>query len=291
MFKKQPLATAVAVASIAAVSQQAMAFDMPEGNNGAFPFYYHMGGFTVDQVDSATPCNPFYAGIGAAADPDCTYQAQTLIGQSDSTERAADVYSTADCTAGFDASGNFDPGNHYFEYAQNTIQNFFGTGSTQQNVFPDHGVPLPFIDCSINTNAAQKIVGPDDWSLVEFTYKMITFNSMIDWGGRTYTNAEGCSSRPTLTQFRAIDAANHNPVDGSGHAVGDTQVNNTAPNQLPAGCRVTGRLNWKYFTCDPKDPCGASGKAVPVPALAAATLGLGLVGITYLTSRRRQVGQ
>lgn len=46
-----------------------------------------------------------------------------------------------------------------------------------------------------------------------------------------------------------------------------------------------------YLTCDldPRYDCATSGKAVPVPAFAAAALGLGMVGVTFLTSRRRAV--
>jgi len=43
-----------------------------------------------------------------------------------------------------------------------------------------------------------------------------------------------------------------------------------------------------YNTCDVRDACGGGGKAVPVPALAAATLGLGLVGVTLLTGRKKK---
>ena len=46
-----------------------------------------------------------------------------------------------------------------------------------------------------------------------------------------------------------------------------------------------------YLTCDldPSYDCATTGKAVPVPAFAAAALGLGMVGVTFLTSRRRAV--
>ncbi|MBT8138401.1 MAG: hypothetical protein KJP25_01430 [Gammaproteobacteria bacterium] len=48
-------------------------------------------------------------------------------------------------------------------------------------------------------------------------------------------------------------------------------------------------VNFAYETCDILYECGQFNKAVPVPAFAAAALGLGLIGITLVTGRRRAI--
>ncbi|RZV54976.1 MAG: hypothetical protein EX270_06980 [Pseudomonadales bacterium] len=60
----------------------------------------------------------------------------------------------------------------------------------------------------------------------------------------------------------------------------------------PQGCTLFGISNVVIGQCDPReadtDACVTNlAKSVPVPAFAAAALGLGLLGITYLSGRRR----
>lgn len=54
-----------------------------------------------------------------------------------------------------------------------------------------------------------------------------------------------------------------------------------------AGTNADSYSNVFFLTCDVDTACASSAKAVPVPAFAAATLGLGLLGVTLLTSRRK----
>lgn len=73
---------------------------------------------------------------------------------------------------------------------------------------------------------------------------------------------------------------------GSAAAVDCTTID---PNSPPSGISFDSTGIVKHITCDIEGECGQFSKSVPVPAFAAATLGLGLVGITYLTSRRRKI--
>lgn len=49
------------------------------------------------------------------------------------------------------------------------------------------------------------------------------------------------------------------------------------------------KIDYATKECGLNDSCAGAGKAVPMPAFAAATLGLGLLGVTALTGRKRKV--
>ena len=90
-----------------------------------------------------------------------------------------------------------------------------------------------------------------------------------------------CSSTPTVADMESTIA----DFEAGTHTIG-TPVNGAS------GCVSSGWTEVSYLNCDSDSTdsvCGELQKAVPVPAFAAAALGLGLFGITYLTARRRAV--
>ena len=108
--------------------------------------------------------------------------------------------------------------------------------------------------------------------------KQTTF---FDIGKRGFVNFLNCATDPNYHD-PAVQATIDGIMDGP-----DTPV--TTDPFPGTSCVLSGIGTLKYFTCDTGDECGQFAKAVPVPAFAAATLALGLAGITYTSSRRRSI--
>ncbi|RZV59584.1 MAG: hypothetical protein EX270_01270 [Pseudomonadales bacterium] len=112
-----------------------------------------------------------------------------------------------------------------------------------------------------------KIIG--GWIRVTTGFNGATFYGLQDYDDRSSNVYSGCASQPSADQIRSMnDGGASTPV---------------------AGCVLDTTADLFYLSCDSQTGCGELGKAVPIPAFAAATLALGLAGITYLTSRRRTV--
>lgn len=102
--------------------------------------------------------------------------------------------------------------------------------------------------------------------------------SGVDASGNPITSADSCDI--TVEQVRAVVT--------DGDYAGFDFANFAFPNGTIVN--VSGPI--AVGTCDPLtagSDCGGSAKAVPVPAFAAASLGLGLVGVTLLTRGRKRV--
>lgn len=123
--------------------------------------------------------------------------------------------------------------------------------------------------CELTSNALGKIVS--GYYSIENTIFGSPFWNYYDIATRTILTYESCTTSPTAAEYQA------QIVDPGNAALS------------PNTCAVTTTRELEYFTCDITGECGQLEKSVPVPALAAAGLALGLVGITYLTGRRRMV--
>lgn len=139
-------------------------------------------------------------------------------------------------------------------------------------------------DFEFTSNLEGKIIG--GWMQMRSDYTPFGASvlcQMFDFDNQVATSYEGDpllggadTCQITIDQVRGIqDPAN--PAAGN-----------------PAGWVATVDVNYisefDYVTCDTSRACGASGaKAVPVPAFAAAALGLGLLGVTLVTGRRRKI--
>ena len=149
---------------------------------------------------------------------------------------------------------------------------FFGTGfgfTAAVDDFPGEWV--------LTTNAEGKIVGG------QFTIPGIASTpagptpnyGLTDFDNNTEIGVTGCT--PTLDLPTYIAMRDAGTIFGAW----------TGPN---ANSCVGGVVNnFAYHTCDINTECGQFGKSVPVPAFAAAALGLGLAGITLMTRRRRTI--
>lgn len=83
------------------------------------------------------------------------------------------------------------------------------------------------------------------------------------------------------------------PTQADADAIAASLASGVTPPIAPYGAAndwvFTGAGPIGYQTCDITTSCGNGGKAVPMPAFAAAALGLGLVGVTLLTGRRKSM--
>lgn len=102
-------------------------------------------------------------------------------------------------------------------------------------------------------------------------YNGTTFDVFYSLSLRKAVSMEGCTTPPTpaeaITSFSLVDPSTY-------------AINS---------CVIASFANLNYHTCDTTLECGQFEKSIPVPAFAAATLGLGLVGLTYLSGRRRKI--
>lgn len=112
---------------------------------------------------------------------------------------------------------------------------------------------------------------PTVWSITSFDSKMaVSF-------------ANGTAG----TQFQNV------PTAAEADAIAASLASGTTPAVAPYGAANdwvwTNAGPIGYQTCDITAACASGGKAVPMPAFAAVALGLGLIGATVLTGRRRKV--
>lgn len=113
----------------------------------------------------------------------------------------------------------------------------------------------------------------------------VQFDPIVDHDRRGMMTIAACTGALNVPQAFALwDLALAAGLE-NGAAVGAI----VAANPLDNGCLVSGWQYMSYQTCDIEYECGQFGKSVPVPAFAAGLLGLGLMGITFLTSQRRSI--
>ncbi len=107
----------------------------------------------------------------------------------------------------------------------------------------------------------------------------VLYNSL--YGGTNFTVIDFLATGESCT-YSGADPYAFVPDDHCGPSDGW----NTPLSPLPTGAAKDAFGTIAYLTCDVDFECGQFGKSVPVPAFAAAALGLGLFGITYLSGRR-----
>ena len=133
-------------------------------------------------------------------------------------------------------------------------------------------VVLGFWDLDVDTN--RKII--EGWATSETTITGIGLvTAYLEW-------KDGEIERVCIHSLPAVAfAANYQSI------ADDTDGTTTCESVFLASAVINTEAA-TYVTCNPAECGGGSAKSVPVPALAAATLGLGLVGVTVLTGRRKQ---
>lgn len=153
---------------------------------------------------------------------------------------------------------------------------------------------IPMVEVTICTDAEGKIVSGTALYLLNVGSGAFTAAFAYDFDNRLQTAWVGTGANggggntnmpPTIAEVGGIHAG----------FLADTPVA-PAPGDTFGGDDTwawSSSAVFAYLTCDtdPQFTCTgiSGGKAVPVPAFAAAALGFGLVGVTLLTSRRRQV--
>ena len=201
-----------------------------------------------------------------------------------------------------DASGNFTLNNSNRTITcQDASGNGFIQTSTDSNNLSAFGgwnytegggrnVPLSggtYEVCDIDLGASGKIAG--GWTHTSSIAPVpgvgpIQFDTITSFDTKTMLVTSACTAPLDLAEGFAVTNA---------YLAGGRDVANItaylAANPLSNNCLVSSWQYLAYLTCDIDYECGQFGKSVPVPAFAAGVLGLGLFGITYLTSRRRSV--
>lgn len=301
-MKKSILSAAIAASTAALMSSGAMAWDSFEWDGGASKEYHHTKGvFPGDAYGPGTPtdpgcapgnlCDTLAGPQGVEASSFIIINNKTLGAKGpNNTPQQEDCYTFL--SSDYDASGNPDPGAANFGDYQSILRtdthlwipSLAPTAPgiiTQNTENPD---TYPDIH-DICTDAEGKITG--GW------YGFFALNPLsqprfviTDWdqnwsiGFGNGTTGTQFQSVPTIAEVKTILT---DVIAGNVPAAGYTGYG-------PLGdWEVTGVAQVAYETCDPNFECGQFGKSVPVPAFAAAALGLGLLGITYLTGRRRAI--
>lgn len=161
---------------------------------------------------------------------------------------------------------------------------------------------LNAFDCDIDIGPQGEVLG--GWTLntsVSFsgigapihTVQLLTVpRRTIAWFGPC--DAQGSPGGPPvdINTALATNALFDQLMEQNGQvAPGELDTHPNAPTK-PTGCTVFGITKMSLGQCDPWEAttkaCIANiAKQVPVPAFAAAALGLGLLGITWLTARRK----
>lgn len=210
---------------------------------------------------------------------------------------------------GCDASGNnCNQLKNYTHNCTNTLLGDPGTTSTLLALTNVQGVNQPFSStagapgCSLDFGGNGEITG--GWIRQElFTHPQLgNIYGVQLWTPprRTITWFGGSCDSSTLTnaQILAAGQAISDDYDAQIAANGSIPAFGILPPAELSGtnCSPLSVTPFSLGYCDPESPHGNPdncianlAKAVPVPAFAAAALGLGLVGVTYLTSRRRKV--
>lgn len=125
-----------------------------------------------------------------------------------------------------------------------------------------------------NTSAISNVpgLGPIQFDTVQYLDKRLMLTTSACTAPLNLTEAEAVTDFAISVDFDQTAVANY---------LTSTPLSNS--------CQVSSWQHLAYLTCDVTYECGQFGKSVPIPAFAAGALGLGLMGVTYLTSRRRRV--
>lgn len=113
------------------------------------------------------------------------------------------------------------------------------------------------------------------------------------WLGSTCDDTGNPGGPPvTIATALATGALYDQLIEENGEVQGGELDSHPDAPAKPIGCTMFGITKVVIGQCDPieattKNCIANIAKSVPVPAFAAAALGLGLLGITYVTSRRR----
>lgn len=268
-MKQAALKTALACAAGVAFSGSALAWDGDITYSGTAANEYHTLMLDI------RACQVIFPGCNLDLESQRIYK---VFNQSTATPV---VDTITDCSA-TDASGN----------ATNwaTVVNE-GWDPNSMQTFGDPAGPLPSDrSCSIESDAEGRAISHRILNIVPAGM----FPSAIfytEFGSATRNVELGVTSG---TASGVID------IDEVTSAITDADIASGPAAIATAINTVTGLSGWgansisnlHYLTCDTTyggDGCGGSAKAVPVPAFAAGALALGLIGVTYVSGRRRSV--
>lgn len=287
-MKKSNIALAVAAT---AVSSSALAFDntfIGGDFNGFAPFYFH----SLHQIGVGY-CNDALApGGDCSLNPTPTTETQTVLrttsGQIDSSGNLVgppinNGSRTLTCGNPADFGNPYAPNAFHYLAGWNYSQE--NLGATQNQALGTVGLSWGF-PCTMNLGAKGQITGglvigqtvnPANGEPINYFNDYTRgWNVIFRCEAGIITNYE-TQVVPFITSWLASGAPAAS-VPSPYLAGGSTY-----------SCELSNVQEIRYNTCDVSDECGQFGKSVPVPAFAAGALGLGLLGVTYLTSRRRTV--
>lgn len=308
-MKKSILAAAVAATGASLLmSGGAMAFDSVNWQGGAEKAY-HQTQATGPDIGSigciaGTCTDPDFGGPGDNGEfsSHIIITNKTLGGPLAAYTPTVDCYTYTEADYIFDASGNaIADGSsanisdmtkilrtNNDNYVPGLIPAYAGAGF--QNTGNVDAIPTRANLC---TDAEGKITGG---TYGFFATGITGINSYVisDWDARVAAAFQGgtagvsvpfgnlpttAAAQAAIATYKSGTAQGPGPYVGPGFdaGAGDT----------PWG--LVALIDIAYTTCDTVTECGQFGKSVPVPAFAAASLGLGLLGITYLTGRRRTI--
>lgn len=209
---------------------------------------------------------------------------------------------------GCDASGNnCNQLKNYTLTCSSTVLGDPGTISTLRAITNVQGVNQPFVStagspaCSITYGARGEVTAGNvrqeqfphpQLGTIEGHQLWTPPRRTITWFGQS-CDSSGISDADSLAAAQAISDDYDAQIAANG-SIGPGGI--ATPSQLSGtGCSVLSVTPFSMGYCDPKSPfsgveCQTDlAKAVPVPAFAAAALGLGLFAVTMMTSRRRKV--
>lgn len=283
-MKKSTLALAVAAT---AVTTGAHAWDNIYFNNtvdqsvteyiGQSPVYLH----SFQQLAGILVCDPvdYAANGGACPAPAGITETQDVIVISGGFDASGNAIATAtsDVTCTDTNPLEADALTGLATIVQNGSVLNAGAG-TQQSI--GAGVSPDLVACDVQVDSTGKITGGWSHNNTSIPAYGLLIDSYRDYGNGYTVVLDGCSTSPDFVTEVEPQLLNflvdRDPADFDESA-------------LPSGCVLTSMMQVEYLTCDIDNECGQFTKSVPVPAFAAGALGLGLMGITFLTARRRSV--
>jgi len=287
-MKKSALAIAVAAA---ATASGAHAWDNVFFNNtvspgfdqfvGQSPVYAH----PFHQIANGQTCTTTEYAAGGGACPAATGITETQViegfsGGFDASGNALATATSKTVTCTDTGAWEADAVTGVFGWNQNGATLNAGAGTSvlaDITGAPTGGGPN---SCSVQLSATGKLAGGHYQTSVNIPAYGLIIDSYksIDHG---YTVVlDQCSSTPDYTTevepqlVNWIATRDPGDFDTSGFTA--------------TGCVLSTMLEQAYLTCDVDFSCGQFAKSVPVPAFAAGALGLGMLGITLVTSRRRR---
>lgn len=307
-MKKSILAAAVAATGAGMLmSGGAMAYDSVNWQGGALK-EYHQTMATLPLIGtnacvSGNCTNPaFGTTIPGEALSHIIITNKTIGGPSGAYTPTADCYTYSAADYVFDASGNAIPDTGSANFTSGDMTAILRT--TSNTYVPQIAAPYaaagfqntenldatPTVS-SICTNSEGQITGG---YYGFFALGVTGINSYIvtSWDSKVAVAYQGgtagavspfgnlpsfADTQTLIDTYKSGGTASIGPYPGPAAGAGDTSWD------------LAGFIDVAYTTCDVSTECGQFGKSVPVPAFAAAALGLGLLGITYLTGRRRAI--